>query len=332
MFETLGVSCEPGSKASGRPVIGETRDGSPISLPVRIVSGASDGPVLCLTGVIHGDELNGWAAINRICDEVDPKKLSGTIVAFPLSNPFAFMTKSRISALDYERLNLNRVFPGNPNGLITERLAAAIYQGGIEKADYHIDFHEGGYDFIARYLWVQRVDNPEIDEKNVDLARAFGMGVPINLVTLAPDARRLGYGGSSGVSANMRGIPSICNELGGAGRLWPEHVETSVNGVRNVMKHIGMLSGDPVTVEGPQHLALENSWPRPKHGGFWEQVIGLGDIVEEGQLVGRVRNAFGEVVEEMHAPYRSIILDIRNSAAIMTGEWTVNCARIPEDA
>ncbi len=326
MFETLGVTCARGSKAAGRPVIGETRDGSPITLPVRIVHGASDGPVISLTGVIHGDELNGWAAINRICDGVDPTELSGTIVAFPLANPFAFATKSRASELDYERLNLNRVFPGHPDGLITERVAAAIYSGGIERADFHIDFHEGGYDFIARYLIVKVSGDPTLDQRSLRMAQAFGHGVPINRITMKPNDRILGRAGSSTTCANGLGIPSICNELGGGGRLWPDHVTTSANGASNVMRDLGMLSGEPVLEANDQFIASASTWPRPKHGGFWEQIVHLGETVEEGALLGRIRNGFGEVVEELFAPHRCVILDIRNSAAIMTGEWAVNCA------
>ncbi len=328
MFETLGVRCATGSKAEGRPVVGETRDGSEVTLPVRIVSGATDGPVVCLTGMVHGDELNGWAAINRICDELEPAGLTGTVVAFPMSNPFAFMSKSRIAELDYERLNLNRVFPGSPNGLITERIADAIYSGGIKRANYHMDFHEGGYDFIARYLIVDDTDSAEVRAQSMQMARAFGLGIPINMITLTPQARVLGRGATANGVANALGIPSICNELGGAGRLWPEHVDSAVIGAQNVMKDIGMLPGEPVVVEATQHVGTNSWWPRPSRSGFWEQVVDLGDVVEEGAPVGYVRDAFGRVVEELVAPHRSVIFDIRNSAAIMTGEWTVHCGRI----
>jgi len=329
MFETLAIRCEKGAKAKGSPVIGELRDGSPVSLPVRIVHGAQDGPILSLTGVIHGDEPNGLAAINRICDELDPAQLRGTVVAFPLSSPFAYITKSRISELDYERLNQNRVFPGNAEGLITERVASAIFEEGIRKANYHIDFHEGGYDFIARYLIAQSPeDDSRLAEENLHLARAFGLGIPVNIVKISPQARTLGRAGTTTVQANQLGIPSLCNELGGAGRVWPEHVETAMTGTLNVMKDLGMLTGEKVEVATPQLIGTDSKWPRPTRGGWWEQVVELGQIVAEGEKVGHVRNAFGEIIEELHAPHRAVIFDIRNTAAIMTGEWTVNCGKL----
>jgi uncharacterized protein len=331
MFETLGVRCERGGKAMGRAPIGELRDGTPVTLPVRVVHGAEDGPTLCLTGAIHGDEPNGLAAINRLCDELDPAALAGTVIGFPIASPFAFITKSRISSLDYERLNLNRVFPGNGEGLITERVAAAIFEGGIRRASCHLDFHEGGYDFIARYLIAQ---DPEGDARlaaeNLRLARAFGMGVPVNVMKITETARRLGRAGTTTVQANEIGIPSLCNELGGAGRVWPTCVDEAVHGTRNVMKELGMLTGDKVTVDAPQLFGTDSRWPRPTRGGWWEQVVELGQVVEEGQPVGHVRDAFGQVVEELKAPFRSVVFDVRNTAAIMTGEWTVHCGRLVE--
>jgi len=331
VFETLGVSCNRGTKAKGRYAVGELRDGSAVTLPVRIVHGARDGPVLSLTGAIHGDEPNGLAAINRICDEIDPIRLSGTVIAFPLASPFSWITKSRTSSLDYERLNMNRVFPGNADGLITERVAHAIWEGGIAKADYHFDYHEGGYDFIARYLIAQIPEGDQkMTEENLKLARAFGMGVPVNMMEISKEHMTLGFAGASTVQANLRGIPTLCNELGGAGTVWPEHVETSVTGSYNVMKEIGMLEGEKVIVPEQQHVGEASMWPRPTRGGWWENTVELGQIIEAGDVVGHVRDAFGEVIETLTAPNRSVVFDIRNTAAIMSGEWTVHCGKLVE--
>ena len=331
MFETLGVTCERGQKATGRYVLGETRDGSQVTLPVRIVHGAEDGPVVSLTGMIHGDEPFGLATINRLMDEIDPSQLSGTLIGFPMANPFAVSTKTRISELDYERLNLNRVFPGNANGLITERVAAAIFDGGIRKADCHIDYHEGGYDFIAKYLIAQQPPGDDrLAAENHRLARAFGMGIPVNVSAVSASALTLGRGGTSTLQAAQLGKPGIAVEMGGAGRVWPEFVEIGVQGTTNILKELGLLSGDKVTVDREQIFGTNSQWPRPTRGGWWEQNVELGQIVEAGEKVGHVRNAFGEIIEELHAPFRAVVFDIRNTAMIMTGEWTIHCGKIDE--
>jgi predicted deacylase len=329
MFETLGITCERGQQVNGRAVLGELRDGSQVTLAVQVLHGAKEGPVVSLTGAVHGDEPVGPATINRLMATLEPQEVSGTIIGFPVANPFAVITKSRISGVDYERLNLNRVFPGNANGLITERVAAAIFDGGIRKANYHLDYHEGGYDFIARYLIAQnQPDQPEVSAESLRLAKAFGMGVPINHLTLTPEALTLGRAGTSTGQAAAIGVPALTAELGGAGRVWPDHAETAYQGTCNVLKEVGVLSGDKVTVDQEQPIGLGGQWPRPSRGGWWEQVVELGQIVEAGQKLGHVKNAFGEIVEELHAPYRAVIFDIRNTAMIMTGEWTVHCGRL----
>jgi predicted deacylase len=330
MTEFLGITCNRGEKADGRYPIGKLRDGTPVDLPVRIVRGADDGPTVTLTGTIHGDEWFGLAAINRLLDGIDPEQLSGTLVGFPLANPFAVITKSRVSPLDYDGLNLDYVFPGNPNGLITERVAAAIFSA-VRRADYHLDFHEGGYDFIAKYLIVRQPDNDAaLGERNLELARAFGMGIPVNVWHLTPERRTTGYGGALTLQTAAIGVPSLMIELGGGGRIWPEFVEIGVDGTTNVLKHVGMLPGEPITVEQKQWIGTNSQWPRPSEGGWWEQVVELGQTVEAGQTVGSVRDAFGQVVEELHAPFRAVIYDIRNTAMVMTGEWTVHCGRLDE--
>jgi predicted deacylase len=331
MIELLGIKCERGQKVEGRHPIGKLRDGTPVELPVRIVRGASDGSTVTLTGAVHGDEWFGLAAINCLLDAVDPERLSGTLVGFPLANPFAVITKSRVSPLDYDGLNLDYVFPGNPDGLITERVAAAIFDGAIRRADYHLDFHEGGYDFIAKYLIVRQPDNdPALCERNLELARAFGMGIPVNVWHLTPERRIAGYSGALTLQTAAIGVPSVMIELGGGGRIWPEFVEIGVQGATNILKHLGMLPGEPVTVEQKQWIGTSSQWPRPKEGGWWEQVVDLGQLVEAGQTVGYVRDAFGRVIEELHAPFRAVIFDVRNTAMVMTGEWTVHCGKIDE--
>jgi predicted deacylase len=329
MLEVLGVTCQRGEKANGRYPIGVLRDGSPVTLPVRIVHGAKDGPTVSMTGCVHGDEWFGLAMINRVLDEIDPAQLAGTLIGFPLANPFAVITKSRVSPLDYEGSNLDYVFPGNPNGLIIERVAAAIFAGGIRKADFHLDYHEGGYDFIARYLIVrQPADDDHVCAQNLRLARAFGMGIPINVWHLTPERRTTGYGGALTLQAAAAGVPSLMVELGGGGRIWPEFVEIGLQGTLNVLKELGMLPGEKAIVAQTQQIGTASQWPRPSTAGWWEQVVELGQIVEAGQKVGHVKDAFGQVVEELRAPFRAVIFDIRNTAMVMTGEWTVHCGRL----
>ncbi len=329
-MEVLGLKCERGSKAHGRVAIGELYDQSTVTLPIRIVRGAKDGPVVALTALIHGDEYNGMATINRLAAAIDPAELSGTIIGVVCANPLAYNSAERISRFEYERLNLNRIFPGNPDGFIAERLAHAIFENVIKQADYLLDFHEGGRDFMAKYLIgieIEGVDD-SVRQTSDDLARAFGLGIPTLKGKLSPERIRLGRAGTATIQASVIGKPALGVELGGGGTLWPEYVELGVTGTTNVLKHLGMLPGAPVQVARPQYFCRQSMWPRPRHGGILEQYVGLGDVVEAGQLVARVLDVFGAPIEELRSPYRAVILDIRHTAPILTGEWTVHCGRL----
>jgi uncharacterized protein len=330
--EFLGVTCERGSKARARVKVAELYDGTEITMPVRIVCGAKDGPTISMIGMVHGDEFNGMAVLNRLVEEVDPAELTGTIVAVPAANPLAFVVGKRISDFEYERLNLNRVFPGHAGGLSAERIAAALWDGMISRADYHLDFHEGGRDFLARYLIAAESD--AVDRKVSDLSHQmavwFGLGVPTLESQISAQRIRLGRGGTSTVQAMLAGKPALGIELGGGGRLWDEHVETGVVGTTNLLKGLEMLSGERVENGQEQYFATDTNWPRPDRGGIWKQSVGLGDIVEKGQSVGVVTDIFGDQVQELYSPYKAVILDIRHWAPIMPGEWTVHCGKLGE--
>ena len=314
--------------------VGELRDGTLVTVPVRTVKGAKPGKTLVLTGMQHGDEVNGCGVINKVIDELDPAELSGTVIGFPVSSPLALISNSRVSVLDYEGLNSNRIYPGDAAGLAVERAAWAVYENGVQQADYLIDFHDGGYDFMARYIMLQGdPEFPEVSQQNLEMAKLVGQGIPVLDQLTGAVQLQQGFGGSiTAVTARCQ-VPSVAVELGGAGKLWDWAVNEGAQGAVNVMRGFGLLDGDPVGAAGrpgsPEQLVgFESEWPRPAHGGWWEQVVSLGDVVERGQKVGHVRNALFEIIEELYAPYDCVIYDIRNSSAIMTGEWTVHCGRL----
>jgi uncharacterized protein len=329
-MEFLGVSCERGGRARGRIKVGELYDGTEMTMPVRIVCGAKDGPTVSMIAMVHGDEYNGMAVINRLYEGLDPAQLAGTVVGVPVANPFAFVLGKRISDFEYERLNLNRVFPGNPGGLNAERLAHTLFDGIVRHADYHLDFHEGGRDFIAKYLILNEAEQaaPRVRETSHRMARWFGLGIPALAARVSPERVRLGRGGTSTIQASLAGKSSLGIELGGGGRFWDEYVELGVVGTTNLLKGLGMLTGERVETDATQYFATDTVWPRPDRGGIWHQTVGLGDVVEAGQSVGVVTDMFGDRVQELHSPFKAVILDIRHWAPIMPGEWTVHCGRI----
>ncbi|TRO47465.1 hypothetical protein E2P65_04335, partial [Candidatus Bathyarchaeota archaeon] len=253
---------------------------------------------------------------------------SGTVIGIPVSNPLAFNEGMRVTppSVGYENLNLNRVWPGNPEGLLMERIAASIWENAVAGADYVIDLHEGGRAFMARYIHARGTQETDrlVGDKIRRLCRLFGQGVPV-LGGIRTQSHMMG---SLSIQAGLRGIPCIGPELGGGSRIWPEFVETGVQGVRNIMIGLDMIQGEPVGQGLEQITAPESSWPKTGRGGVMYNSCGLGDIVEEGELLGALKDTTGKPIEEVRAPYKSVILDTRYIPTVYPGDWTFHCGKI----
>lgn len=332
-FTAFEVTADSGTQVRGWASVGELNTGTELAIPIRVLHGATPGPTVGMNAMLHGDEVNGYAVINRLFEELDPVEVSGTLIGIPVANPFALMTNQRSSNLEYERLNLNRVFPGNAAGFQMERLADLIFREGVLRSDVWLDFHEGGRDFIARYLIVGTDGSSEEGlARDLRLARWFGQGVPITVVTISPEMARLGRGGAITIQARAAGKSALGIELGGGGTLRDEFIATGLEGARRILRGLGVITGGEPEVDPAQHICHDSTWPRPSRGGFFEQDVALGEVVAEGQVIGRVRDLHGSVLEELRAPFLCVITDTRHTATIQTGEWSVKCGRIAADA
>jgi predicted deacylase len=327
-LNVYGKTLERGEKRSHWAIVASYPDGSPIGVWVRAARGAGEGPTLTLLGAQHGDEYSGIEIINRIMDRVDPESLSGNILSAPVSNPLAFNTGYRITppSIGYENLNMNRVWPGNPKGLLTERIVASLWEELVEGCDTVLDMHEGGKAFMARYIHARGTEETDrvVGEKNKQLYRWFGQGVPV-----LGGVRTQSYMmGSLSIQTGIRDIPCIGVEVGGGGRLWEDLVSVGVQGVWNIMIGLGMIEDEPVGQNVEQLVASESSWPKTSMGGLFTNTCSLNAIVEKDEKVGELRNPVGELIEEAYAPYRSVIFDTRYQPTVYPGDWTVHCGKI----
>ena len=134
--------------------------------------------------------------------------------------------------------------------------------------------------------------------------------------------------GSLSIQAGLVGVPTLSPELGGGGRLWEELVQTGVQGVKNAMIGLGMLNEEPVGSDSEQLVSDGSSWPKTQHGGVMYNCCELGAVVEEGTLLGVLKDTAGRVLEECRAPYRSVIFDTRYQPTVYPGDWTFHCGRL----
>ena len=258
-----------GHKANKLLKVASFPDGTDVRIWIRFVTGSEDGPTLTLLGAQHGDEYSGIEIINRIVEKLDPKLISGKIIAVPVSNPLAFNTAYRITPprMGYENLTMNRVWPGSPKGLLTERIVAKLWDEVVKDCDVVLDLHEGGKAFMARYIHARGTEETDriVGEQNKQLFRWFGQGVPV-----LGGVRTQSYMmGSLSVQAGLMEIPCIGIELGGGGRLWEDMVSIGVQGVLNIMIGLGMIQGELVGQSDKQYVASESSWPKTNLGGLF---------------------------------------------------------------
>ncbi|WP_196073382.1 succinylglutamate desuccinylase/aspartoacylase family protein [Nakamurella alba] len=324
-FDTLGLACDPGTAVKARVPIGTLHEGTPVTLPVHVLHGAHPGPVACLTASVHGDERTGVFILAEVLGAIDPAELRGTIVAFPVVNPLAWMSDARVAPLDASGTNMNRAFPGRPDGSISDRLADAVQTGGIARADYCVDFHDGGCDCHARFTIVHDSTDADLVAGNRFLAAAYGNGMP---VVLTPPVATTGMGGMITRAANTLGTPAICVELGGHGPVDPAVVAEGARGLRRVLVARGNLPGDPPEPEVLQELG-DPYWLRAEDGGIWRPSVDVDAVVEAGDEIGTVADVFGDVLAVVRADVRCTVVSLRRSATLMTGDWICYIAPTP---
>ncbi len=202
------VSNEPG-RVRGKLDIGALPDGTPVEIPVEIVRGEVDGPVVWLHGCVHGNEYCGTYIIHALMRSLDPKTLKGAVVALPVLNLTAFLKNQRMSPFEqFGGGDLNRCFPGRADGSVTEQIAYSIYGPLKEHADYLIDFHTA---FTTDTRWALfSAPGGDVSAKAETMARAFGyrdvLPSPADLLV-----------GSAMTTAAKDGIPTLIVEAGGIG-------------------------------------------------------------------------------------------------------------------
>jgi uncharacterized protein len=310
-------------RAKGTLKVADLPDGRPMQIPVLIVRGASDGPVLWLHGCVHGNEYCGTFIIHKLLRELDTAQLSGAIVALPVLNITAFQKSQRMSP--YEGMgggDLNRCFPGNPEGPLTSQMAHAIYTGLHKYATYLVDFHTA---MTPDTRWALYANAPgAVGKKAEGIARAFGFKstLPAPMDILA---------GSAMMSAAKDGIPSFIVEMGGKGPAFSdEALADGVERLRNVLRHLKMLPGD-VTNYGPLTYFSNFAWIHATQGGLFQPAVDCGDRLEKGSVVGRYLNLHGDPEGEALSPHPGIVLAHHAGPLIGSGETLVHIGLDPRE-
>lgn len=262
-------------------------NGHGLSLHVHELSGPKDGPALLLVAGVMGDQPTGVETARRLVLQLDRDQAitHGRVLVLPVANPYAYQQHSRHTPLDMN--NLNRLFPGRPDGLFSEQLASAISEHLLAQADVLVALHSGGTFETTRYVY-------SFDD--IDLAAAFGT----ELILPGPS-----YPGTLAMAAREHDIRVVAGELGGYS-LTAEAVESGIRGVMNVLRMLGMAEGE---IERPaRQLYCPNMRVlRSRHGGILltaYSVEALGQSVAVDTELGTVISPYTfEPLETLTSPF-----------------------------
>ena len=311
---TVGTAtAAPGQVVRGAIPVGELAGGNPLQIPVVIINGTGEGPVLWVNGAIHGDEPEGPLACQLALAEIDPSVLRGAVVMCPVMNVPAFEAAERGNPLDTFSYDMNRIYPGRADGYLTERLAAAHADWLGRVADLEISIHSGGaHSYLAKAIFVD--ERPE----SVELATAMGPGWGCIMSSFNPK-------GSPMAHMKSLGKTGITVELGGRSATSPKAFaqvgRDLADAIANVLRHYRMLPGE-AAYPSPRYKGQQEALLAPASGIFLPAPgVEFLTMMKQGDPIARIVNLFGDTLAELTAPADGMFFGLRALPNVTLGDW-----------
>lgn len=302
----------PGERRLVNLPLSALSNSTPMALPVSVTHARREGPVLFVSGAVHGDELTGVAICRRLLAAKALTISRGTLLVIPIVNAFGFISHSRYLP---DRRDLNRSFPGNGKGSLAAQLAHLFLSEIVARSQFGIDLHSAA---IHRSNLPQiRVDSH--DERAYRLAEAFGAPIIVHSGLREGSLRQ---------AALARNVPVIVYEAGEGLRVDELSVRVGMEGVMHVMNHLGMLPRRPRKPSRPPVLAASSRWVRAEASGLFRPFRDTGDEVSAGEKIGVVADPYGEREVDLKASCDGIIIGRANIPAVNQGDALFHIAKV----
>ncbi len=312
-FTIGGVTIPAGSRQTVDLPVSYLSNHTPAALSVHVIHGKREGPTVFISAGIHGDEVIGVEIVRRLLRSKNVKTLRGTLIVIPIVNAFGFINRSRYLP---DRRDLNRQFPGNPTGSLASRLANIFLTEVVQRCDLGIDLHSAA---------IHRTNLPQIrispdNPKAAKLAEVFG--APVILQSPLRD-------GSLRGTAKDIGKDVLLYEAGEGLRFDEISVRAGVTGILRVLNHVGMVPAKGIPKpKSPSQYCTSSQWLRAPAGGLLRTFKGDGDVVAQGDLMGAVSDPFGEIEEDIIAPFDGIIVGRAVLPIVNEGDAVFHLARV----
>ncbi|MGM0591091.1 MAG: succinylglutamate desuccinylase/aspartoacylase family protein [Halobacteriota archaeon] len=306
-FTYNGGKVDPGETQNIRYGISETYLGDPVRIPVTIINGEADGPVVFLSAAAHGDELNGIEVVREVAHDWDHSELAGTLVCMPVLNVPGFLTQQRYLPI-YDR-DLNRSFPGREGSTSAKRMADQIFKNFIDPCDLGLDFHTSTRGRTNMLHVRGNISDSAVER----LAKSFGTNVILD--GEGPD-------GSLRGEATRLGIPTITIEMGEAHRFQRSLIDNALEGVRSVFAEYGLKATNAVRWPGWRTVITEDkakTWIRADAGGIVDMHYEQGDLVHEGDRICTITNPFKDDDVAVEAPFTGLLVGVLENPVVYPG-------------
>lgn len=309
-----GVTARPGQEVSGWIDVPKASDDG-VKIPVTVVHGASDGPVLALIAGTHGYEYTSIVALPQVAAKLDPAKMNGSVILVHMANPQTFYGRRIYYGADAK--NLNRMYPGDPSGTLSERIAYALTTQVIDRATHLIDMHCGdGNESLRPYSYWMPIGDEKVDGPAREMVLAFGLDHIVVDRTRPTDPKKTLY---TSTTAMVRGKPAITTEAGGMGLTDDASVAANVNGALSVINHLGIMTAPSIRATHPVWYE-KSAVLRAPVTGIWRPVVDRMHSVAKDAIVGRILDPFGNVLSEIRAPFAGEMLYVVGTPPVTEGE------------
>lgn len=310
---------EPGKKKSGFLMIG----GGEFQLPATILHGEQPGKTVLITAGIHAEEYVGIQSALELSEMLKVQKIAGTVVIVKVVNRKAFEVRSGSESHE-DGKNLNRVFPGSKEGTWSERLAYAIEKELLSIADYYIDLHSGdSYEQLTPYVYYAGAAAKEVVEQSREMAQQADVPYMVG--------SNVAMGGCYNYAASL-GIPSILLERGQMGGWTKEESHSTRRDVRNILCHLGIYQGEkdyrnyyPLEVKDLCYQAANEQ-------GLWYPCKKPGDMIQQGDILGVIKDYEGKILEVCKAEYGGVILYQTGSLQVQESGSVIAYGRISRES
>lgn len=320
---TIGpVTARPGEVAYGSLVVPDGVDAG-TTIPITVAHGAQPGPVLVLVAGVHGAETTPILALQAWQPTLRPAALRGTVVMVMVANLPSFLERSvRVNPVD--RKNLNRVFPGDAAGTLTDRIAHVLSTAVIPRGDYVVDIHSGdAHEDLRPWTgYYARIGSADVIARSRAMAMAFGVPYVVQF-PFAPAPEELAR--YTGVVAVRRGTPAFDVEVGRLGNVEPELIAQVTAGLDRLLVHLGMRDG-PASPTGPVHLVRARATVTAQATGIFHPAVRAGQDVAAGASIGYVTDFHGRRLEDLRAPAAGHVLHVLATPAVSQGEGVATLA------